>query len=174
MPEVSSQTVAEYLKRMGWEHRVLDNRRIITGIRCTVPFYDYGALIEIHVGQHWVSVRAFLHTHVAAARRGAMLRFIAALNAHYHEVRFLLVEDCVLVQREIPSVQCHFESFVDALRAVGRDATWSGLEIAMLATNASVSKLFEEVDDAMVPRTAAAHGDGSQADFELAINRVTD
>jgi hypothetical protein len=173
MSRITSDTVAGYFDRLNWSYRVVDELTILTGYRCPVPFYDYGAPLEVKIGEHWMYIRSLLQRDVAPAQAGTVLTLVSQLNCFSHRARFVLIDDCVLVQAELPLVQCHPPVFLEALIAVCEYTRQAGVEIAMLATNPSVSDLYQQVQDAL-----SSNGDGRPVmedltfDFDLTVNAL--
>jgi hypothetical protein len=174
MSAITSETIAGYLKQIEWAFRTHDEGRVHTGFRCGVPFYYFAIPIEINVQRHWVYLRACLQKQVDPNHVEAVLRVLAALNARCHVARFLLVDGCVLLQAELPAVQCHAGGFIDALTAVCRYASMWGLDVAVLSSNASVAKLFAAVDRAETARgvTPLTPDPGINMDFDINANRL--
>jgi hypothetical protein len=177
MPTITSKTIAEYLDHIQWGYRVLDDTTLLTGFRGAVPFYSYTAPLEILTGPHWVYLRGLLQLDVRPDYRPGVLRFITQWNERCHLARFLLVRGCVLIQSEIPTVQCHEGAFRDALAAVCRYGSLTGAEISVLATNRSANELYEAASTALEAadqsRVATGLFDAGQAEeFELVFNTI--
>src|SRR5258708_32065767 len=175
MHKISSKNIAEYLDEINWSYRLVDDAIIRTAFRCPVPFYDYAAPFEVQVTEHWVYLRALLQRDVHPARCDAVLRLITAWNEGCHLVKFLIVQNCVVLQADIPVVQCHFGSFQDSLQAIYRYSSQAGGEIAVLATNPSVSGLYAELAVDQYARRAGTMGrgrwrGGPGVGFELPFN----
>jgi hypothetical protein len=177
-PKITSRTIADYLDYIKWRYRVVDDTTLLTAFRGAVPFYSYSAPIEVTTGQHWVYLRGLLQQDVRPAYRAGVLRFVTLWNEHCHLVRFLLVQDCVVIQAEVPVIQCHAGTFMDALTAVCRYGTLTGPEISILATNRSANELYEEAAASLEAANSAHPGDsllgGQIPDFELLINTLPD
>jgi hypothetical protein len=176
MTGVTAQTIAGYLERIGWWKQDRKDGALLTVYGCRIPYYSYPVLLEIRAGQYWVSIRAFVQPAVGPAVRGAVLEFLATLNAQCRRVRYFLVDDYVLLQMDVPAVQCHYEAFVDALRTVCRYTTVAGLEVLVLATNRSVADLYLEVVRSSLPRVGLVQAaeDDPAAQFQITANRLTD
>jgi hypothetical protein len=174
MTQTTSATVAGYLDRLKWSYNVVDESTIVSGYRCPVNFYYYTVRLQIKVSEHWVYLRAILQREIAPAQQDAVLRLISELNQHSHNVRFLLVQGCVVAQAEIPVVQFHAGSFLDALEGLYRNSHLAGVEIAVLATNPSTSNLYLQVyrsrtaEQVLIGQPAVAEDD--LPDFDLDVN----
>jgi hypothetical protein len=177
MTSITSKTIGDYLRQIGWSHSIVDDGRVLTGFRGAVPFYDYPVPLEITIRSHWVYIRACLHRQASPEHTVAILRLIAALNATCHVVRFVLTEGTIIVQAEIPVVHCHLGSFSDALTAIYRYTSRTGLELAVLSSNASVAKLFETVNASLgtqsFSNSLGATLSEAELNFEIPANRLT-
>ena len=175
MPKISSKNVAECFDKIDWSYRTADDTTVLTGFRCPVPFYDYNVAMEVKTTEHWVYLRALLQRDIDPARRMTVLGLISRWNERCHLVKFIIVDNCVLVQAEIPVVQFHYQSFYQALEAVCRHSGLAGVEIAILATNPSVCLVYEAEEAARTRSTdyASRSGDDSlAADFDLFVNTM--
>lgn len=174
---ITSASIANYLEEISWTYRILDENTVLTGVKCPVPFYDYPAVLEIKITQHWIYVRAMLQRDVNPAQTAAVLRLISKWNQRSYRVKFLLVSGCVVVQSEIPVVQCHFGAFFEALEAVCRYTAQAGVEIAILATDPWVSGIYERLEAVRDESTASNLGVSLTAsdlmlDFDISVNTI--
>ncbi|MFF7309673.1 hypothetical protein [Streptomyces sp. NPDC008137] len=175
MHKLDAHTVAEYFGQIGWNYRIVDTSTVLAGVRCLIPCYDYRAVLEIRTGEPWVYLRVLLQHDVLPARRVTVLRFLSRWNQRCHQARLLLVDDCVVVQSEIATVQCHFGAFRDALSAVCRYSELVGVEVSVLATNPAACELYEAVEEARQNDYSPTAGRGLTAgeldfDFDLVVN----
>jgi Putative bacterial sensory transduction regulator len=176
---VDSLEIEGFLKKLEWTYRVVGEGTILTGIRCAVPFYYYIIPIQIRIGGNWVYVRALLQQDVSARRKLTVLRLVSRWNERCYRTKFLLVNECVVIQSEVAIVQCHFGTFCEALEAVCRYSTLAGPEIAVLATDPMVGDLFEELATSRDARLANGMADGSDngelvLDFDISVNTLPD
>jgi hypothetical protein len=141
------KAIAKYLDEVNWNYREVAEREdiILTGYCCRIRFYDYAMPVEIKTTKHWILLRGYLHRHVPHSARASVLNLLSTLNGQTHQARYFLVEDCVVLQTEVPQLRCQAESFLEALACLCRHATRAGLEVAVLASNSSVARLYEEV-----------------------------
>ncbi|CAM5519350.1 hypothetical protein [Streptomyces aurantiogriseus] len=175
MPRLDAHSVAGHFDQLGWHYRIVDNNTVLTGVRCLVPCYDYRAALEVRTTERWVYLRVLLQRDVLPARRVTVLRFLSRWNQRCHQARLLLVDDCVVVQAEIATVQCHFGAFRDALSAVCRYSELVGVEVSVLATNPAAGELYEAVEAARENDYSPTAGRGLTAeemdfDFDLVVN----
>src|SRR4051794_35619910 len=143
---MDAKKISDYLDQIRWGYRVVDDNTILTGYGCIVPFYDFQVPIEIRTSTYWLSIRALLQRGVDRARLPVLASFLATLNANCRSARYFLVEDCAVLQAEIPLVRVQRETFVESLTTICRYSSITGLEVAMLATNPSVAELYKEVE----------------------------
>jgi hypothetical protein len=168
--------IAGYLDAIKWHHEVLDGR-ILTTFLCDVPFYSLPLRIEIRVGQHWVSVRAFMLAIVPAETRVPVMLMLSEINARLHQVRAFLVDDCAILQVDVPANQCSQQEFLQALEVVYKHASEVGLELAVLATDPLIAELYASVETRRLAELAqqpVTPVDGAALDFELNANRLPD
>jgi hypothetical protein len=173
----TSQVISGYLAKIGWFNQIRDPRTVLTGYHCPIPFYNYSVLIEVISSEHWVTIRSFLHRNVGVPQRVPMLQLLSSMNRQCRSVRFLLTEECVLVQAEIPAVRCHQESFLEALKAICRYGAAAALEVSTVATDPLVAELIESVEELSTPRGRFPAGDldlDEQFQFSISVNRLTD
>ena len=173
---ITSTVIASYLKGLRWGYKEINETRVITGHRTAVPFYDYDIIIEIVLSQHWVNLRAFLQQQIAPGQRPAILSLLSHLNTQCHRARFFMVGDCAVVQTEVPAAHCSVQTFLEALKTLCRYASYAGVEVAILATNTSVAKLYEIVEATMAPTLAVPlSGEEDFLDqFDISVNRMSD
>jgi hypothetical protein len=106
-----------------------------------------------------------------------VLRFISKWNERSYRVKFLFVRSCVVVQSEIPAVQCHFGTFFEALEAVCRYTTQAGVEIAILATDPWISEFYEQLETARDESSPGYLGvslptSDLALDFDISVNTI--
>jgi hypothetical protein len=173
---VTSDTIANYFTRIDWDYRVSSPTRVLTNFRCPVPAYYYGIGIEVVAGQHWVSIRALLQHNISRTQIWSVLQLISQWNRYAYRVRFLLVDDCVILQAEIPSAEFDFPAFYDGLVSVCHYAKLAGVEIATLATNPSLVALFDSVMASVRPSTwdDRATQTDLDIDFDISLNTLPD
>lgn len=176
MPTIDSKVISEYFDRLDWKYRVVDDNTIIAGLRCLVPFYDYNIALEVKCAEHWVYVRTLLQRDVGVTHRAAAQSLIGRWNERCHLARFLFVQRCVVVQSEIPAVQCHFGSLYQAIDAVYQYSRQAGVEIAALCTNPSVSALYDAVEAAQGQTDSVTMVLPAELalDFDLTVNSLMD
>ncbi|WP_432979445.1 hypothetical protein [Dactylosporangium sp. CA-233914] len=169
---LDSRTIASYFERIGWTYHVIDSSRVVVKYRCPIKFYYYPVTIEVVTTKHWVIVRTLLQRDVGRGQADAVLRYISQWNEQVYLLRFVIVQDCVLLQGEIPAAQCHIEAFVDLLRASCRYSALAGVEIALLATNPSAAALYTSAMASMtkVGSEALLVDADTDLDFDLGVN----
>jgi hypothetical protein len=168
--------IAGYLDAINWNHQVLEGR-ILSAFLCDVPFHGLPLRIEIRVGQHWVSIRAFVLAIVPAETRLPIMLMLSEVNARLHQIRAFLVDDCAILQVDIPAGQCGQQEFMQALQVIYRHGSDVGLELAVLATDPSVAELYASVETRRLTSLAqqpVASVDAAELDFELNANRLPD
>ncbi|MEU1603065.1 hypothetical protein [Micromonospora matsumotoense] len=174
MSRPDGKAIAALFAQIGWTCEVVDENTVVTGYRCPVPGYHYPLLIEVKSTPHWVYLRALLQREVGLAARGPVLRLVSEWNVHSRQAKFLLVQGCVVIQAEVPAVQWHAGTFQDLLQTVCRLGTYTGVEIALLATDLTVGALFEAVHRRA--EETSAHtllGQPEQdLDFDISVNRI--
>lgn len=177
MSAVTVSDIEGCFDRISWKYRRFDDRRVITGFKCSVPFYRYAVTMEVTLDWNWVYLRAVLFRGVVAASRPAVLRFLSQWNSRAHHARFLLVEDCVVIQAETAVAQWSFGSFVDLVTAVCRYSQLAGVEIGVIAGNPVVAELYEVLEESattsrMTPSAVAPLDE--DLDFDLTVNLIPD
>lgn len=172
----TADTISGYFDMIKWAYRAISPTKVVTSYRCPVTAYYYVVGIEVTTGEHWITVRALLQRDVGGAQLDAVLQLISQWNTVSYRARFLLVDDCVVVQAEIPKVQLSLDEFLFALSAVCRYSVLAGVEIAAVATNPSLCAKFNEVVEA----TRTPTWDQSSAladldlDFDITLNQLPD
>jgi hypothetical protein len=174
MPDDTFDDIKGIFEKMNWNFDVLDDRRILTGIRCPIKYYYYTVPLEIMVKKYWLHVRAFLHRNIPSDRQSAIHTFINILNSQSHGARFFLVEDCVIVQDEIPRIHFSPRAFSHLLESVCRHSEWAGLEIATLATSQSVADLFEITEKKLLSEVVQSISPNPELtlDFDISANKL--
>ncbi len=173
---MNSKKIGEYLTQLQWRYSTLDDNTIVTGYPCMVPFYDFGILIEIKTSRHWVTVRGLLQRGIEPGRRANIAALLSSLNAKCRVVRFFMVEDCAVLQTEVPVARFHPGSFIEALKNVCRYASYYGLEVSVVATNPSVGELYKTIEAATSSRfvSSSTRVDDALLEFDISANRLAD
>ena len=132
--------------------------------------------MTVESSKYWISVRGYVHRGVPNGQRDSVQELLSLINGAIRVARFYFVEDCVVIQTEVRSEACNIASFAEAFQAVARFARFYGLEIAVLATNPSVARGFNDVLAAgRVGETTEAVSDTfDMDDLDLSVNRLTD
>ena len=168
--------ITDCLDKIQWRYSVADEKTVITGYRCTVPFYEYSVPIEIRLTEHWVTIFALLQQEIAPDRLPTVASFLSALNSQCRSVRFFLVQDCAVLQAEVPASRFHIGSFMEALKNVCRYSSITGLEVSVLITNRSVADLYREIGLSSLPffKLTSLRADEALSDFDISANKLTD
>ena len=145
MSRITSEEIAEYLKKIGWSYTVADRTTVMTAYACEIPHYFYQIPISLSASQYWVTIRGVLQGRARRSRE--LLALLNELNSQSHQARFLHVRGSAIVQAEVPASRCDTFHFYESLSAVCHYANRYGLEVSVMATATSPAKLYAQVLD---------------------------
>ena len=175
MSERTLKDVAEHFERLKWTYSI-EGTTLLTGIRCSVPFYWQMLPIHITISANWVHLRGVVQLRVPPDRVLMMSEYLSVLNARCHSVRFFLQGDAVFSQADVPVAVFSFEQIFLALQGICLYSSWYGPEIAALATNRSLGDLYLRVRNSIPAANARAESADLEEPvfaFDVSVNRLT-
>ena len=172
---MNARTICEYLDQIRWGYMPVDDATVLTGYPCIVPFYDFRVPIEIKITGHWVTIRALLQQAITVDRLASIAAFLSTMNAQCRVVRYFVINDCAVLQAEVPLSRFHPGTFLEALKNVCRYASTTGLEVSVLATNRSVLDLYKDATAHLARNVGGGIADDDPAlQFDISANRLAD
>jgi hypothetical protein len=176
MTTIDIKKISGYFDQIEWRYKAVpEENLIITGYKHKIPYYNYSSILEVRIGTHWISFQAYLQRRVAKNQQVALLSYLSNLNSRVYQVRFFMVEDCVIVQTDMPKNQCHGGSFLEALSAICRYGTMFGKEIALIATSRSVAALYTDAQTLLLAPSNALTESGAgipDLNFDITANQI--
>ncbi len=124
----------------------MDSSWIRSGTTIRLPFQTAKELeVHIRLMKHWVSMQFFMTKGTPSESRVAIQEYLCEANASVPQFKFLLKDQRVIMQVDIPKNQCSEPYSMSVFRAALKYAQHQIENISLLVSNPSVATLYVSV-----------------------------